>query len=69
MDTNDRLYGIPADNPYVKKAKNGKDFFVLKARNSQVIGKSEMYSSTSAMENGIQSCKTNGPVAEVDDQT
>ena len=24
VDTKDRLYGIPADNPYVKKAKNGK---------------------------------------------
>lgn len=28
VDTNDRLYGIPVDNPYVKRAKNGK----LKAR-------------------------------------
>ena len=44
-----------------KEAKNGDPYFVLKAGNGQVIGKSEMYSGSSAMENGIESVKTNGP--------
>lgn len=45
-----------------KTATNGQAFFVLKAANGQTIGKSEMYSSVSAMENGIQSIKKNGPL-------
>lgn len=44
-------------------------YFVLTAANGQTIGKSEMYSSTTAMENGIASCKTNGPTATVKDET
>ena len=42
-------------------------YFVLKAANGEIIGNSEMYSSTSAMENGIESVKTNGPIAAVED--
>jgi uncharacterized protein YegP (UPF0339 family) len=52
-----------------KESSGGDAFFVLKAANSQVIGKSQMYSSASAMENGIESVKTNGPGAEVADNT
>ena len=52
-----------------KTAKNGESYFVLKAANGQTIGKSEMYSSTSAMENGIQSVKKNGPIARIEDST
>ena len=52
-----------------KEAKNGDPFFVLNATNGQVIGKSEMYSGAAAMENGIESVKTNGPTAEVVDNT
>lgn len=60
----------PDDANYERKtAKDDSPYFVLKAANGQVIGNSEMYSSTSAMENGIASVKTNGPVAEIDDQT
>ncbi len=44
-------------------------YFVLKAANGQVIGSSEMYSSASAMENGIASVKANGPGAPVVDLT
>lgn len=51
------------------QAKNGSPYFNLKAGNSQVIGNSEMYSSTSAMENGINSVKKNAPIATIDDQT
>ncbi len=52
-----------------KESKKGEPFFVLKAANGQVIGKSEMYSGNSAMENGIESVKTNGPSAEVANNT
>lgn len=52
-----------------KKSSANQPYFVLKAANNEVIGRSEMYSSDSACENGIQSVKTNGPTAAVDDQT
>jgi hypothetical protein len=58
------------DTRYERKtAKNGQPFFVLTATNGQIIGKSEMYSSVSAMENGIQSVKKNGPEAAIEDST
>lgn len=44
---------------------DGSPFFNLKATNGQVIGKSEMYSSAAACENGIESVKKNAPEAEV----
>ncbi len=52
-----------------KVAKNGEPFFVLNAGNNQQIGRSETYSSDSAMENGIESVKTNAPSAEIVDLT
>jgi len=48
-----------------KESKNGKPYFNLKSANHQVIGTSEMYESTTAMENGIESVKKNAPKAEV----
>lgn len=54
------------DARYERKVTNNqKPYFVLKATNGQVIGKSEFYSSNSAMENGIRSVKKNGPEAMV----
>jgi len=50
-------------------ARNSKPYFVLCARNNQVIGKSEMYSSTSSLEKGIKSVKKNAPGAKVVDLT
>ena len=50
----------------------GKDkapYFVLKAGNHQVIGKSEMYESEKARDNGIKSVQTNGPGAKTVDLT
>ena len=44
---------------------NGDPYFTLKSTNGQVIGKSEMYSSASSMENGIASVKTNAPDAPI----
>jgi hypothetical protein len=54
------------DANFVRKlAKDGSNYFVLVAANHQTIGKSEMYSSTSAMEKGIASVKNNAPTATV----
>ncbi|MGE0553052.1 MAG: YegP family protein [Gemmatimonadales bacterium] len=50
-----------------RTAKDGSPYFVLVAANKQEIGRSEMYSGTSAMENGIASVKTNAPDAAVVD--
>ena len=56
------------DDSYERKqSSSGEDFFVLKAKNNQVIGTSEMYSSSSAMENGIESVKKNGLSTIIDD--
>ena len=60
----------PIDERYERKAnKNGDPYFVLKASNGQVVGQSESYSSTAAMESGVESVKKNAPDAAIDDQT
>ena len=67
----DSVKAVAGDNTrYERKtAENGQAFLVLTATNGQIIGKSEMYSSLSAMENGIHSVSKNGPVATIDDST
>ena len=50
-----------------KSAKSGQPFFVLKAANGQIVGRSEMYASGVAMENGIQSVMLNAIGARVVD--
>jgi uncharacterized protein YegP (UPF0339 family) len=50
-----------------KEAKNGKPYFVLKAKNSKIIGQSQMYSSVAAMETGIESVKNNAPKGTIKD--
>ena len=58
------------DGNFVRKtAKDGSPYFVLKAKNGEIIGTSEMYTSKSGMENGIKSVMTNAPVAKVVDKT
>ena len=52
-----------------KTSTNGKYYFNLKATNGQIIGSSEMYESTAARDNGIESVKKNAPDAETDDQS
>ncbi len=52
-----------------KKAKDGSPYFSLKSTNGQVIGASEMYSSTSAMSKGIASVKENATKATVQDNS
>ncbi len=60
----------PSDSRYDRRtAKDDSPYFVLKAGNGEIIGKSEMYKSTSGMENGIESVKKNGPDATVKDLT
>ncbi|MCL4560971.1 MAG: YegP family protein [Chloroflexi bacterium] len=54
------------DTNFEKKlSTKGDPFFVLKAPNGQIIGKSEMYSSETAMDKGIASVKSNAPDATV----
>lgn len=58
------------DSRYERKVSvNNKDYFVLKARNGEIIGKSQLYNSKIAMEDGINSVKTNAPGAEIIDET
>ena len=51
-----------------KESKKGQPCFVLKAANGQTIGKSEMYSGKSGMENGIASVRKNAD-ARTEDNT
>jgi len=54
------------DKRYERKtAKNNEAYFVLKAGNGEPLGRSETYSSVSAMENGIESVKKNAADAEI----
>lgn len=58
----------PIDGRYErKKSVSGQHYFVLKAANGESLGRSEMYTSASGMENGIESVKRNAPEAKVDD--
>lgn len=60
----------PNDERYEHKTSSkNQPYFVLKASNGQVVGQSEMYSSTSAMTDGIASVKKNAPAAAVVDLT
>ncbi len=51
------------------ESKKHEPYFVLKAKNKEIIGKSETYSSKASMENGIASVKENAPSAEIKDLT
>jgi uncharacterized protein len=60
----------PLDERYERKTSTGgQPYFVLKAGNGETIGRSEMYSSTSARDNGIASVKANAPGATLSDLT
>jgi len=52
-----------------KEAENGQFYFVLLARNGEIIGKSEMYNTQPARDNGIQAVMkvaTDAPVEQVE---
>lgn len=60
----------PLDQQYDRRTDTeGKSYFVLKAKNGEIIGRSESYSSTAATENGIQSVKANAPSAVIEDES
>ncbi|WP_323017799.1 YegP family protein [Castellaniella sp.] len=50
-------------------AKDGSHYFHLTATNGEIIGSSEMYTTAAARDKGIESVKTNGPTAPVQDET
>lgn len=52
-----------------KKSTKGQPYFVIKATNGQVIGKSQMYANAVSMEKGIKSVMKNAPTAETNDLT
>ena len=58
------------DSRYHRKtAKDSSPYFTLVAGNGEALGRSEMYSSTQAMEGGIASVKANAPSAATKDLT
>lgn len=60
----------PFDGQYERKVgANDKPYFVLKAVDGAVLGRSEMYSSHSSMENGIKSVMRNAATAAIKDLT
>ena len=52
-----------------KSAKDDRFYFVLHAANKQIIGNSQMYTTTSARDKGIQSVHGNATQADIIDQT
>lgn len=51
-----------------KNMKNGKYYFLVKAKNGETIGTSEGYVSETGLENGIKSVMINAPAALVKEQ-
>jgi uncharacterized protein YegP (UPF0339 family) len=52
-----------------KVAKNGLFYFNLKAGNGEIIGTSQMYTTETGRDNGIESVKSNAPGATIVDET
>jgi len=57
------------DNYQRLDAKDGSPYFNLRAKNHEVIGTSEMYSSKQARDNGIESVKKHGTTLTLVDET
>jgi uncharacterized protein YegP (UPF0339 family) len=53
----------------IKETKNGKAHFVLKAKNNQVIGQSQMYATKRGASCGIRSVVTNAKNGKIVDTT
>lgn len=51
------------------EAKDGRQYFTLKAVNGQVIGQSQMYADAGGRDNGIRSVMENAPGAALHDTT
>ncbi|MEM9760177.1 MAG: YegP family protein, partial [Pseudomonadota bacterium] len=52
-----------------KSSTKGQPYFVIKATNGQVVGKSQMYANAVSMEKGIKSVAKNAPTADTIDLT
>lgn len=52
-----------------KISANGKFYFALKAKNGQIIGSSQMYSTEASRDGGIDSVMKNAAVAETEDNS
>ena len=60
----------PNDARYERKTSSRNEpYFILEAANGETLGRSEMYSSVAARENGIAAVKTNAPTAVERDLT
>lgn len=60
----------PNDDRYERLvSQNGQYYFNLKSVNGQTIGTSELYTTTSSRNQGIETCKRIAPNAEVRDLT
>ena len=64
-----RKHGIDENNFEQRISKANEPYFVLKASNGQIIGKSEMYSSNSACEHGIKAVMKYAAQAGLVDKT
>ena len=53
----------------IRKASNGQYYFVLKARNGEIIATSETYKTKEACKKGIRSVKKTGVLTKVIDTT
>jgi hypothetical protein len=62
-----RKSSVKDANFEIKSSSKKQPYFVLKASNKEIIGKSEMYTSVVGMKKGIASVKKNAPGAAVDD--
>ena len=60
----------PIDTHYEHRTANpGEPYFVLKAATGHVLGRSELYTSEAALENGMASVQRNAPDAAIRDLT
>lgn len=64
-----RKYAHSDDRFRRRRSRRGQPYFVLKAHNGEVIGRSELYSSPAAREEGIQTVRAHAPKAHVEDLT
>jgi uncharacterized protein YegP (UPF0339 family) len=62
-----RANGSQDANFELKKSSANEPYFVLKAANHEIIGKSEMYSSEGAAKHGIESVKKNCASTKIKD--
>ncbi|MBC8009279.1 MAG: YegP family protein [Burkholderiales bacterium] len=60
-----QLNGPDAKNFETRVSVANEPYFVLKAQNGLIIGTSEMYSSTAALDVGIASVQANAPSKEI----